>query len=96
MQCCASCGLTPAVHLYDLHEDGVTTPVWRCTSCAAFERRLGSDLVRAAGWIERAARHQLPVKELPRRYERRTYVTVDGSVRNDRRRAPRWTRQVPT
>jgi hypothetical protein len=96
LQCCASCGLTPAVHLYDLRDGGVPRHVWRCVECATFERGLGSDLVIAPVWIERAARNQLPVKELPQRHERRTFVTVDGFVCNDRRRAPRWTRRVPT
>ena len=96
MQCCATCGLVSAVRLYDLRERGSLRRTWWCTDCATLERWLGSDLTLAPAWIERAALHQLPVKELPRRVERRQILTAEGFVRTDRRRSPRRTSPLAT
>lgn len=96
MQCCASCGLTSAVRLYHLGDRGRLRRAWLCNECAVVERELGVDVAPAPVWIERAALNLLPVKELPRRHERRTVVVVDGFIRSDRRRTPRRAPQVAT
>lgn len=65
MQCCASCGVPHDVRLYEIETDDQFERRWWCRECYFRERRLGLDIDLAPAWIERAALHRLPTKELP-------------------------------
>ena len=65
MYACASCLEVRDVRLFDVRVGGRVVRHWWCPECAFSERRLGYEVELAPVWIERAARRQLPVKELP-------------------------------
>ena len=64
MQCCASCGETQDLRLYEVHGGGHVERRWWCFECLISARRIGVIADLAPAWIERAALHQLPMKSL--------------------------------
>ena len=66
MQCCATCGKTQDLRLYEIHFGDHLEHRWWCLDCWFSARRLGTEAEPAPAWIERAALHQLPMKGLPR------------------------------
>jgi hypothetical protein len=65
MFACTSCLEVRDVRLFDVRLGGRVVRHWWCPECAFNERRHGYEVELAPAWIERAARRQLPVKELP-------------------------------
>jgi hypothetical protein len=64
MQCCAGCGKTQDLRLYEVHGGDHVERRWWCFECLIAARRLGVNAELAPAWIERAALHQLPMKAL--------------------------------
>ena len=64
MQCCASCGKTQDLRLYEVQGGDHVGRRWWCFECLISARRLGAKAELAPAWIERAALHQLPMKSL--------------------------------
>jgi len=64
MQCCASCGKTQDLRLYEVQGGDHVERRWWCFECLISARRLGVNAELAPAWIERAALHQLPMKSL--------------------------------
>jgi recombinational DNA repair protein (RecF pathway) len=64
MQCCASCGETQDLRLYEVLGGDHVERRWWCFECLISARRLGVSAELAPAWIERAALHQLPMKSL--------------------------------
>ena len=63
MPACADCGDFNDVRLFEVDSgDGQVTKKWSCWACAWERRQQG--LATVPVWIERAARRQLPVKDL--------------------------------
>jgi hypothetical protein len=61
MQCCASCGKSRDLRLYEVHGDPIERRWW-CLECMFSARRRGLSVESVPVWIERAALHQLPLK----------------------------------
>jgi hypothetical protein len=61
MQCCASCGKSRDLRLYEVHGDPIERRWW-CLECMFSARRRGLSVESVPVWIERAALHQLPMK----------------------------------
>jgi hypothetical protein len=64
MQCCASCGETQDLRLYEVQGGDHVERRWWCFECLISARRVGVIADLAPAWIERAALHQLPMKSL--------------------------------
>jgi hypothetical protein len=64
MQCCASCGETQDLRLYEVQGGDRVERRWWCFECLISARRVGVIADLAPAWIERAALHQLPMKSL--------------------------------
>jgi hypothetical protein len=64
MLCCASCGRTQDLRLYEVRGGDHVKRRWWCPECRFSARRLGVNAELAPAWIERAALHQLPMKPL--------------------------------
>ena len=64
MQCCASCGETKDLRLYEVQGGDHVERRWWCFDCLISARRIGVIADLAPAWIERAALHQLPMKSL--------------------------------
>jgi hypothetical protein len=62
MQCCATCGKTQDLRLYEVRVGDHGERCWWCLECSFSARRLGANLKLAPAWIERAELHQLPMK----------------------------------
>ncbi len=64
MQCCTTCGKTQDLRLYGVQFGDRVEHRWWCLECWFSARRLGANAELVPAWIERAARHQLPMKTL--------------------------------
>jgi hypothetical protein len=64
MHCCATCGNSKDLRLYDVRSADDVERRWWCLECWFSARRLGVNAELAPAWIERAALHKLPLKPL--------------------------------
>ena len=64
MQCCASCGATEDLRLYEIGEGDRPNRRWWCPGCSCLALRAGVNARRCPVWIERAALHQLPMRPI--------------------------------
>jgi hypothetical protein len=64
MQCCASCGTTQDLRLYEVRNGNDVDRRWWCPECCFSAHRRGLILAPSPVWIERAALRQLPMKPL--------------------------------
>jgi hypothetical protein len=64
MSACASCGEVRDVHLFESRCGEQSTRQWSCQPCAWERRHEGLEWELVAAWIERAARRELPGKDL--------------------------------
>ena len=64
MNSCADCGDALDLRLYEVHGGDHIERRWLCLECLFSARRLGVIAELAPAWIERAWRHQLPLKPL--------------------------------
>lgn len=64
MQCCESCGEACELRLYEVEAGDHVERRWWCLECLFWAHGLGLNAEPLPAWIERAARHQLPMKPL--------------------------------
>jgi hypothetical protein len=63
--CCAGCGRSSDVRLFDIRIGNDLDRRWWCLECRFSARRRGVIAEPAPAWIERAAERRLPLKLLP-------------------------------
>ncbi len=81
MQCCASCGTTQDLRLYEIQDGADDNRCWWCPECAFSARRLGVTAGLSPVWIERAALHQLPMKPLDTEFSMMRNGRRSGDIR---------------
>jgi hypothetical protein len=62
MQCCAICGGTEDLRLFEIGDGANIKRRWWCPECWFLARRRGEPARLCPVWIERAALRQLPMK----------------------------------
>ena len=62
--CCAGCGRSSDLRLYEIQIGNDVERRWWCQECRFSARRRGVVAEPAPVWIERAALRRLPLKEL--------------------------------
>jgi hypothetical protein len=62
--CCAGCGRSSDLRLYEIQIGDDVERRWWCLECRFSARRRGVIAEPAPAWIERAALRRLPLKEL--------------------------------